>query len=201
MPEPRSEPDPAVPERSHASPSPSAPGLDFELGEAAQPSELRRHTRWLWWLATWCALALAALGVLLPGLPTVPFVLVAAFCASRGSPRMRRWLETHARFGPMIRDWEREGAVSRRAKRLALSMMLLCSALLAWVASMLGWLLASLCMAVVAIWLWRRPEPMQGPLPEAGVELEPAHRTHADVECAAEPESKASPDAPSDRHA
>jgi len=104
--------------------------------------------------------------VLLPGLPTVPFVLVAAFCASRGSPRMRRWLESHDKFGPMIRDWEREGAVSRRAKRLALGMMLLCSAVLALVASFVGWLVASLCMAAVAIWLWRRPEPVPGPSPE-----------------------------------
>ena len=117
------------------------------------------HSRWLWWLAAWSAFVLGLIGVVLPGLPTVPFMLLAAFCAARGSPRLRAWLERHAQFGPMIRDWEREGAVSRRAKRMASLMMALCSLVLALVATWIGWLLATACMAVVAIWLWRRPEP------------------------------------------
>lgn len=117
------------------------------------------HSRWLWWLAAWCAFALGLVGVALPGLPTVPFMLLAAFCATRGSPRLRAWLLAHAQFGPFIRDWEREGAVSRRAKRMATLMMLLCSAVLALVATWMGWLLATACMAAVALWLWRRPEP------------------------------------------
>ncbi len=117
------------------------------------------HSRWLWWLAAWSAFVLGLIGVALPGLPTVPFMLLAAFCAGRGSPRLRAWLLRHPQFGPFIRDWEREGAVSRRAKRMATLMMLLCSAVLALVATWVGWLLATACMAAVAVWLWRRPEP------------------------------------------
>ena len=52
-----------------------------------------------------------------PGLPTVPFVLLAAFAAARGSQRLHGWLLAHRQFGPMIRDWQAHGAVSRRAKR------------------------------------------------------------------------------------
>ncbi len=129
------------------------------MSEPQEPALAPGHSRWLWWLAAWFAFALGRVGVALPGLPTVPFMLLAAFCAARGSPRLRAWLLGHAQFGPFIRDWEREGAVSRRAKRMATLMMLLCSAVLALVATWIGWLLATCCMAAVAVWLWRRPEP------------------------------------------
>ncbi len=129
------------------------------MSEPQEPALAPGHSRWLWWLAAWFALLLGLVGVALPGLPTVPFMLLAAFCAARGSPRLRAWLLGHAKFGPFIRDWEREGAVSRRAKRMATLMMLLCSAVLALVATWIGWLLATCCMAAVAVWLWRRPEP------------------------------------------
>jgi len=116
--------------------------------------------RWLWLLLAWLALGLAVLGVILPGLPTTPFVLLAAWAAARGSQPLHDWLRRHALFGPMIRDWQAEGAVSRRAKRLALAMMLLCAALLIGFAP--HWAYAAsgcVAMAAVALWLWRRPEP------------------------------------------
>ncbi len=122
-----------------------------------------RIVRWLWLAAAWVALGLGALGVLLPGLPTVPFILLASFCAARGSRRLHGWLLAHHTFGPMIRDWERHGAVSRRAKRLALGMMALCS-LLMWLspARLWMWATGTGIMAVVGVWLWQRPEPPRG---------------------------------------
>ena len=73
----------------------------------------------------WSAVALGLLGVILPVLPTTPFLLVAAFAFGNSSPRARAWLIDHAPFGPAIRDWEERGAISRRAKTLAVSMMTL----------------------------------------------------------------------------
>lgn len=73
----------------------------------------------------WTAVALGLIGVVVPGLPTTPFLLVAAFAFSRSSPRLKLWLESHPQFGPPIRDWEERGAISRRAKTLAVSMMAL----------------------------------------------------------------------------
>ncbi|SPF75848.1 Inner membrane protein YbaN [Aliiroseovarius pelagivivens] len=73
----------------------------------------------------WSAVALGLLGVILPVLPTTPFLLVAAFAFGNSSPRARAWLIDHAHFGPAIRDWEERGAISRRAKTLAVSMMTL----------------------------------------------------------------------------
>lgn len=52
-------------------------------------------------------------------IPTTPFILVAAWCFSKGSDRMHRWLLEHRRFGPMVRDWERHGVIRTRAKALA----------------------------------------------------------------------------------
>ncbi len=72
--------------------------------------------RWAWWLLAWLSLGLGVVGVVLPGLPTVPFVLLSAYAAARGSHKLHRWLLAHRRFGPMIHDWPTYGAVSRRAK-------------------------------------------------------------------------------------
>ena len=118
--------------------------------------------RWLWWLLAYASLALGLVGIVLPGLPTVPFVLLAAFAAARGSQRLHGWLLAHRQFGPLIRDWEREGAVSRRAKWLATSMMALCAAVMFLTAPQ-AWMAAtgSAIMACVALWLWWRPEPRQ----------------------------------------
>lgn len=121
-----------------------------------RPSRLR----WAWWLLAWLSLGLGVLGVALPGLPTVPFILLSAYAAARGSARLHAWLLAHRRFGPMITDWERHGAVSRRAKRLALALMSLAAALMFLTAP--RWWMAATgtgIMAVVAAWLWARPEP------------------------------------------
>jgi len=63
--------------------------------------------------------ALAFIGIFLPLLPTVPFLLLAAFLFARSSERMHRWLLSHPTFGPFINDWNRSGAIRPRAKHLA----------------------------------------------------------------------------------
>lgn len=119
-------------------------------------------SRWLWWLLAYASLGLGLVGIVVPGLPTVPFVLLAAYAAARGSRRLRAWLLVHPRFGRAIRDWEREGAVTRRAKRLATAMMVASGALMVAFAPR-AWMAAGglAIMAVVGLWLWRRPEPRQ----------------------------------------
>jgi uncharacterized protein len=89
----------------------------------------------------WSALALGLVGVVLPGLPTTPFLLVAAFSFGKSSPRLRAWLVAHPRFGPPIRDWATRGAISRRNKVRAVLVMAVVVALsLAFGAP--GWVLA-----------------------------------------------------------
>lgn len=71
------------------------------------------------------ALSLGALGVLLPVLPTTPFVLLAAACFARGSERFHRRLLAHRIAGPIIREWCVHHSIPRRAKRWAYLMMAL----------------------------------------------------------------------------
>ena len=134
--------------------SPATSG-DLPRRRGVQPGRFR----WLWIALAWLALGLGILGIVLPGLPTVPFILAASFCAARGSRHLHVWMRRHRQFGPMIRNWEDRGAVSRRAKRLASLMMALCSLLMALSPSPLwAWATGSAIMLIVAIWLWLRPE-------------------------------------------
>lgn len=73
----------------------------------------------------WLCVALGALGAFLPLLPTTPFLLLAAFCFSRSSPRFHAWLMGVPAFGDAVRDWERRGVVRPRAKALAAAAILM----------------------------------------------------------------------------
>ena len=80
--------------------------------------------RWLFTVLGFLALALATLGVVLPVLPTTPFVLLAAACFARSSPRFHRWLLENRVFGPLLRRWQEERCVSRQTKAVAIGLIL-----------------------------------------------------------------------------
>ncbi len=73
--------------------------------------------RWAYLIAGWTALLLGAVGIVLPILPTVPFVLLAAYCFARSSPELERKLVQHPKYGPYIEAWRTRGAISRNGKR------------------------------------------------------------------------------------
>lgn len=116
--------------------------------------------RWLWWLLAYGSLGLGLIGIVVPGLPTVPFVLLSAYAAARGSQRLHRWLLAHRQFGPIIRDWQAHSAVSRASKWLATIMMSGCAVIMFLTAPKV-WMAGTgaAVMAIVATWLWLRPEP------------------------------------------
>lgn len=124
------------------------------------PSSPSSPLRWAWTLLAYAALVLGLIGIFIPGLPTVPFVLLSAFAAARGSERLHDWLLAHRQFGPMIRDWQAHRAVGRRAKQLA-TMMMTAGAVIMFLTAPRWWMAAggTAIMAVVALWLWSRPEP------------------------------------------
>ena len=76
------------------------------------------------------SLGLGIIGIFVPGLPTTVFVLISAWAAARSSPRFAAWLDAHPRFGPIIRNWRDNGAVSRRAKWSATLVMSLSALIL-----------------------------------------------------------------------
>lgn len=108
--------------------------------------------------AGFLSLALGALGVVLPLLPTVPFVILAAFFFARGSPEIERRLLEHKVFGPHIRAWRENGAVSRKGKRAAL-LAFAFSATIGLLFAPWPWVIAPVSAAVIGgTWIWTRPE-------------------------------------------
>jgi len=88
--------------------------------------------RWLLWAAGSVSLLLGLIGVVLPGLPTTPFVLLAAACYAKASPRLHAWLLNHRLTGPMLRDWEAHRSLTRRTKTVAVASMLLMVSISIW---------------------------------------------------------------------
>lgn len=82
-----------------------------------------RLARWPFAILAYTCAGLALAGVVLPGLPTVPFLLVAGWAATRGSERLHRRLYHHRRLGPLLRSWEEERAVPARAKWTAVVLL------------------------------------------------------------------------------
>jgi uncharacterized protein len=116
-----------------------------------------RTVRVLWFVAGATALVTGIVGIVVPLLPTTPFILLAAFCFARSSQRVEKWMLEHRRFGPIVRDWRERRAVPLRAKQLAITMMAIGCAI-AWFAlpPSFRWLPIAICSAV-AIWLWQLP--------------------------------------------
>ena len=84
---------------------------------------LSRAARITWLVVGLLALALGAIGIALPVLPTTPFILLAAFAFAQSSERLHRWLLEHNVFGPLIDNWQRHGAISRRTKVISVVTM------------------------------------------------------------------------------
>lgn len=120
---------------------------------------LPRLATLIWRLLALLALVAGVAGIVLPGVPTVAFLLLSAWCAGRGWPALETWLLEHPRYGGSIRDWRERGAIPRRAKWAA-SLMMLVSGTVVLALPSPYWLRVLLppALACVALWIWRRPE-------------------------------------------
>ncbi|PSF08402.1 YbaN family protein [Marinobacter halophilus] len=109
-------------------------------------------------ILAYMSVGIAAVGVVLPLLPTTPFVLLAAYFASKGSPAFAVWLEQHPTFGPAIEQWRHRRAIPAKAKLLACSMMVISWSMLVWLGFPAFVLTVSgLCLLSVAGYLLTRP--------------------------------------------
>lgn len=114
----------------------------------------------LWRLFALIFVGIAFLGLILPGLPTTEFVLMALWCSAKGWPQLHQWLIHHPRFGYMIQQWQTHRAIPRHAKGIALVSMTI-SCILLFLSGLPLWVkyLSSGVMIAVLYWLITRPEP------------------------------------------
>lgn len=116
---------------------------------------MRRH---LYLVAGFVSLGLAVIGALLPVMPTTVFVILAAYCFARSSPKLERRLLEHPRFGPHIVRWRTRGAISRSGK-VAASVAFAVSIALTLALTPMPWPLVTIGAAVIiGGWIWTRPE-------------------------------------------
>lgn len=120
--------------------------------------------RLLFGLLAYISLGIGLVAIVVPGLPTTEFILLAAWAATRSSPRLSAWLEHHRLFGPILYNWRNGKIVARRAKVSATLSMLLCAAVM-WLMLDHGWpvYLAIAGMSLGNLWIWSRPESMPSP--------------------------------------
>lgn len=124
------------------------------------PQAMKRH---LYLAGGFTALALGSIGVVLPLLPTVPFVILAAFCFARSSPRLEAWLLDHHVFGLHIRNWRDRRAITKRGKRAAIAAFAV-SIAVALIFLKMPWNLIPVAAALICgTWIWTRNEPDAAP--------------------------------------
>jgi len=102
--------------------------------------------------------AIGTIGIFLPGLPTTIFMIGAAVCFAKSSPRLHNWLLSHRWFGPIIHNWHETRSIPRNTKRVALLMMGLACIYTAIVLD--SWFVKVLIFAVMvlpAVFVYRLP--------------------------------------------
>ena len=103
---------------------------------------------------------LGVLGILLPGLPATPFLLLAAYCFARSFPRLHAWLVTHPWFGPYIRGARSGWRIPRRQAWQTIALLWVSMGITAWLTD--RWWLRALLLSIalgVTIFLERRSRP------------------------------------------
>lgn len=114
--------------------------------------------RYLWFMLGMISLAIGFAGIVLPLVPTVPLMILAAFFFARSSERLHAWLIEHPTFGPSIQDWQERGAISEKGKRIAtlsIAVVFLISILLGLKPTIL--MVQGVTLGGVLIFIWTRP--------------------------------------------
>jgi uncharacterized membrane protein YbaN (DUF454 family) len=101
---------------------------------------------------------MAYIGLITPGIPYSPFIVFSAYCFSKGSERMHRWIYNHKIFGPFLTNWNEKRVFPQKMRYLMLTMMSI-SLIMMYVSGVkpVGILSTAGFMMIVAIWAWRFP--------------------------------------------
>jgi uncharacterized membrane protein YbaN (DUF454 family) len=130
-------------------------------GVPARPLAGRARVMRRFYLALgYTSFVLGIVGIVLPVLPTTPFIILAAWCFARSNPALAAWLYEHPRFGKLLTTWRDQGAIPRRAKVYALLSLAVSYALTVWLTSnpYVPYVLA-VVMGSVAVYIATRSTP------------------------------------------
>ena len=118
--------------------------------------------KFLWNVLGFLSLGMAYIGVITPGIPYSPFVVFAAYCFSKGSERMHRWLYNHKLFGPFLTGWIEKRVFPLKLKFFMLFMMSL-SLVIMTISGVkpIGVISTAIFMFFVAVWAWRYPSSVE----------------------------------------
>lgn len=118
--------------------------------------------RLLWVLAGLLAVTVGAIGVVVPLLPTTPFLLIAAFAFARSSTRLTLWLHEHQKFGSLIDNWHRYGSIDRRSKQISM-IVIVVTPIVTWFLGAPLWAIGGqvVVLACSATFIMTRPLPPQ----------------------------------------
>ncbi len=118
-------------------------------------------SRILFGILAYVSLAIGIIAIFIPGLPTTEFILLAAWAATKSSPRLSAWLENHRVFGPMLSNWRNGKLIARSAKISATVTMLICAVMMLALLQHNWWIYFAVAgMLLVNLWIWSRPEPL-----------------------------------------
>ena len=111
-----------------------------------------------WNVLGFLSLGMAYIGVITPGIPYSPFVVFAAYCFSKGSERMHKWIYNHKLFGPFLTNWNTKRVFPLKMKYFMLVMMSTSLIIMFFTGvKPIGIISTAIFMGLVAIWAWRFP--------------------------------------------
>jgi len=92
-----------------------------KINQPKHPKKEMKIIRGLWFIAGTICLALGAVGIILPILPTTPFLLASAACYFKSSPKMHKWLLNNKWFGDYIKNYQEGKGIPKKTKFIALT--------------------------------------------------------------------------------
>jgi hypothetical protein len=164
-------------ERSFPNEARKAAPADFVAESTAAGGPLQVATgpaRFLYFALGAGALVMTVVGLIVPGIPTVPFLLLSSYGFARSSPRTNQWLRETRFLGPILTEWEHHGGLSRRSKRklIGLTVVIILIAVVLAPLSPLGLVLILIMASLSTYGVCRLPsspeEPEPAPAPANG---------------------------------
>lgn len=114
-----------------------------------------------WKVLGFLSLGMAYVGLITPGIPYSCFVVFAAYCFAKGSPKMHAWLYNHKIFGPFLTNWGEKRVFPQKMKYFMLAMMTTSLIIMSFTVPVKGVVYTGIFMCIVAVWAWRFPSSVE----------------------------------------